>query len=59
MASTPVTITVDPRLLEAVVEMATAVGQVAADLRDRGDLETAERLTAALNRMDEAPDGEP
>lgn len=48
------TIEIDPRLVDAVVDFTTEVADVAYDLRLVGLADESGRLTAALDRLDAA-----
>lgn len=48
------TITVDPRLVDAVVDFTSEVADVAHSLTNLGITDEARRLSAALDRLDEA-----
>ena len=47
-------VTLDPRLIDAVVEFTGEVASVAHDLAGRGEFDMAERLSDALDRLDAA-----
>jgi hypothetical protein len=49
-----ITATVDPRLIEAVVDFTTEVAEVAGTLTNLGMSDEAGRLIGALNRLDAA-----
>jgi len=50
------TIQVDPRLIDAVVDFTTEVADVAYTLRNVGMADEAKRLVAALDQLDGAGD---